>query len=142
MKMDEKLVRLRKEKGLTQLELAEAVKVSRQAVSKWESGSSVPSIENLKYLGELYSVPADYLVNDDIECIGCQEKITESPVKQQIGRKKYRWLIIAVCIIGLVMAGVMLYEKIIVEQPQNFNFAEMERDSWETTEADGFSMSW
>lgn len=100
MKMDEKLVRLRKEKGLTQLELAEAVKVSRQAVSKWESGSSVPSIENLKYLGELYSVPVDYLVNDDIECIGCQEKITESPVKQQIGRKKYRWLIIAVCIIG------------------------------------------
>lgn len=57
-------------------------------------------------------------------------------------KKKYRWLIIAVCIIGLVMAGVMLYEKIIVEQPQNFNFEEMERDSWETTEADGFSMSW
>ena len=40
MKLDEKLVHLRKEKGLTQLELAEAVNVSRQAVSKWESGVS------------------------------------------------------------------------------------------------------
>lgn len=38
MRLDEKLAHLRKKKGLTQLELAEAVKVSRQAVSKWESG--------------------------------------------------------------------------------------------------------
>ncbi len=38
MRLDEKLIHLRKEKGLTQLELAETVKVSRQAVSKWESG--------------------------------------------------------------------------------------------------------
>lgn len=69
MKLDEKLVRLRKEKGLTQLELAEAVKVSRQAVSKWEAGGSLPSTENLKSLSEIYGVPVDYLLNDldDIE---------------------------------------------------------------------------
>ncbi len=65
MRLDEKLVRLRKEKGLTQLELAEAVKVSRQAVSKWESGGGMPSTENLLGLSELYGVPVDYLLNEE-----------------------------------------------------------------------------
>lgn len=65
MKLDEKLVRLRKKKGLTQLELAEAVKVSRQAVSKWESGGEMPSTENLLGLSELYRVPVDYLLNEE-----------------------------------------------------------------------------
>lgn len=65
MRLDEKLVHLRKEKGLTQLELAEAVKVSRQAVSKWESGGGVPSTENLKGLSELYGVSVDFLLNEE-----------------------------------------------------------------------------
>lgn len=67
MKLDEKLVRLRKEKGLTQLELAEAVKVSRQAVSKWEAGGAVPSTDNLKGLSDLFGVPVDFLLNDEDE---------------------------------------------------------------------------
>ena len=58
------LSRLRKEKGMTQLELAEAVEVSRQAVSKWESGSALPSTEKLRSLSELYGVSADYLLNE------------------------------------------------------------------------------
>ena len=65
MRLDEKLVHLRKEKGITQLELAEAVKVSRQAVSKWESGGGIPSTENLRGLSELYGVSIDYLLNED-----------------------------------------------------------------------------
>ncbi len=62
MKLDEKPVLLRKEKGLTQLELAETVGVSRQAVSKWESGGGMPSTENLSCLSRLYDVSVDYLL--------------------------------------------------------------------------------
>ena len=65
MKLEEKLVALRKEKGLTQLELAEMLNVSRQAVSRWEGGLAVPSLENLKYLGNLYNVPLEYLLSDN-----------------------------------------------------------------------------
>lgn len=65
MKLDEKLIYLRKKKGLTQLELAEAVNVSRQAVSKWESGGGTPSTENLRGLSELYGVSVDYLLNEE-----------------------------------------------------------------------------
>ena len=54
MKLVEKMVMLRKAKGLTQLQVAEKINVSRQAISKWESGSAVPSINNLKYLAELF----------------------------------------------------------------------------------------
>ena len=67
MKLEEKLVALRKEKGLTQLQLAEMLNVSRQAVSRWEGGLAVPSLENLKYLGNLYNVPLDYLLSDNEE---------------------------------------------------------------------------
>lgn len=62
MKLEEKLTALRKEKGLSQLELAEALGVSRQAVSRWEVGASAPGMENLLALSRLYGVPLDELV--------------------------------------------------------------------------------
>ena len=62
MKLEERLTALRKEKGLSQLELAEALGVSRQAVSRWEVGASAPGMENLLALSRLYGVPLDELV--------------------------------------------------------------------------------
>lgn len=56
MKLEEKLVSLRKAKGLSQMKLAEKMNVSRQAISRWETGAAIPSSENLKYLSDLYSV--------------------------------------------------------------------------------------
>ena len=54
MDLKKKLSQLRKEKGLTQLELAEALQVSRQAVSRWEVGTAVPTLDNLVSLsGEI-----------------------------------------------------------------------------------------
>ena len=57
MKLEEKLVSLRKAKGLSQMKLAEMMNVSRPAISRWEVGAAVPSTDNLKYLGRLYDVP-------------------------------------------------------------------------------------
>ncbi len=65
MKLEEKLVALRKAHGLSQLKLAEKINVSRQAVSRWEVGSAVPSTENLILLSELYGVSIDYLINGE-----------------------------------------------------------------------------
>lgn len=55
MKLEEKLVSLRKAKGLSQMKLAEKMNVSRQAISRWETGAAIPSSENLKYLSDLCS---------------------------------------------------------------------------------------
>lgn len=65
MKLEEKLVSLRKAKGLSQMKLAEKMNVSRQAISRWETGAAIPSSENLKYLSDLYSVSLDYLLSDE-----------------------------------------------------------------------------
>lgn len=67
MDLKKKLSQLRKAQGLTQLELSEALGVSRQAVSRWEVGTAVPSLENLVALSGLYNVTLDYLIHDELE---------------------------------------------------------------------------
>ena len=62
MEFHEKLLELRKSKGLTQEELAEALFVSRTAISKWESGRGYPSIDSLKEISHFFSVSIDELI--------------------------------------------------------------------------------
>ena len=65
MEFNEKLQELRKNKGLTQEELAEALYVSRTAISKWESGRGYPSIDSLKTIAKYFSVTIDELLSSD-----------------------------------------------------------------------------
>ena len=67
MKLADKIVDLRKSKGVSQEELAERLGVSRQAVSRWENGSAMPDAANLLQLSKLFGVTADYLLNDDYQ---------------------------------------------------------------------------
>ena len=67
MILRQKLKYLRKQMGLSQLELAVKLQVSRQAVSGWEAGSSKPSTENLQCMSKLYSVSLEYLLDDSQE---------------------------------------------------------------------------
>jgi len=75
MKFYEKLQKLRKEKGLSQEELAEMLGVSRQSVSKWESGVTYPETEKLLIISEIFGVTLDSLLKD-----GDMEKDTENRV--------------------------------------------------------------
>ena len=59
MEFNEKLQELRKQKGITQEELAEILFVSRTAISKWESGRGYPNIDSLKAIGKFYGVTID-----------------------------------------------------------------------------------
>ena len=81
MEFHEKLLELRKSKGMTQEELAEALFVSRTAISKWESGRGYPSIDSLKEISRFFSVTID-------ELICSQEMITaaENDKKESISR--------------------------------------------------------
>jgi transcriptional regulator with XRE-family HTH domain len=63
MEFNEKIQELRKQKGLTQEELAEKLYVSRTAISKWESGRGYPNIESLKAIAKFFSVTVDELLS-------------------------------------------------------------------------------
>ena len=67
MRFGEKLSFLRKKQGMTQMELAEKLDISRQAVSRWEQGTSEPSTENLVSIGKLFGVSVDDLVNESVQ---------------------------------------------------------------------------
>ena len=81
MELSEKLQELRRSRGLTQEELAEALFVSRTAVSKWESGRGYPGIDSLKEISRFFSVTIDELI--------CPREIitaAEDDKKAMIGR--------------------------------------------------------
>lgn len=66
MKLSEKIVELRKAKGMTQEELAAICNVSRQSISKWEADIALPETEKLLLLGEVFHVSMDVLLKDEL----------------------------------------------------------------------------
>jgi len=118
MTLDEKLIHLRKEKGMTQLELSEAVEVSRQAVSKWESGSALPSTEKLRSLSELYGVSVDYLLNDrkqEVEKIAPLPQEAEDDLKIPSREKRkiaVKWTaVVLVILFGVITIGMTIVNR-------------------------------
>ena len=116
MKLEEKLTTLRKEKRLTQADLSEAIRVSQQSISKWETGRALPSAENLKYLSELFGVSVDYLLNDDMteeakpkEQEPAPEPQTEEPQTEEAvfpekeKGKPVRWKYIAALLLAVLL---------------------------------------
>ena len=95
MEFNEKLQELRKNKGLTQEELAEALFVSRTAISKWESGRGYPNLDSLKEISRYFSVTIDDLI--------CSEEIiTAAENEKRACIKKYTVLIC--CALDIFMA--------------------------------------
>lgn len=126
MVLSEKLAALRKEHGYSQLYVAERLQVSRQAISRWEVGSSVPSTENLMELSRLYGVSLDDLVGHGAESLTQtapeREAVHEElvPQQQETGvinttKKKVYVAIVAVCITFLCLIAACLWS---LEQAQ------------------------
>ncbi len=107
MKLSEKLYSLRKKSGLSQEGLAEQLNVSRQAISKWESGVSVPESEKLIAISEYFNVSVDYLIKEEIESFDAFE--TDTRVNKAEVITKYIGL--GLCILGficLVVWGIVI----------------------------------
>lgn len=103
MEFNEKLQELRKSKGMTQEELAEALYVSRTAVSKWESGRGYPNIDSLKELSRFFSVSVDDLLSGD-KLISIAEKENKSNI-----RRMCDFLIGIVDLFSLILVVLPLY---------------------------------
>jgi len=69
MILSEKILMLRNQNGWSQEELAEKLNVSRQSVSKWEVGASIPDLDKIMLLSEIFGVTTDYLLKDSMEAV-------------------------------------------------------------------------
>ena len=66
MTLGEKIQKLRKQRGLSQEALAEKVTVTRQTISKWELGQSLPDLDFIAQLSDIFNVSSDYLIKDEM----------------------------------------------------------------------------
>lgn len=105
MELKEKLVDLRKKKGLSQAELAEAINVSRQAISRWEVGSAIPSADNLMWLSKFYEVSMDELMGVDTDDKQPTKKEQQITSKEPVFSNK---IAIILCVI-VVFIGVVAW---------------------------------
>ena len=101
MKFEEKLIKLRKEKALSQEELAEKLNVTRQTISKWELGQTKPDAEKLVEIAKFFEVSTDELLNEtDIS------KSTKS-YKESSVEIKNRNISIRIFILGIIIALIL-----------------------------------
>ena len=135
MELKEKIVALRKEKGLTQLAVAEKLNVSRQAISRWESGTALPSTDNLRCLSSLYEVPIDYLIKEDSER---KSDPDNEPVPDKLQHKNKKTVaIIVAALVGILAIGILCYfltrhnEKYI-----DIDVVDAESDQWDESQAE------
>ena len=96
MDFSEKLQELRKQKGLTQEELAQKLYVSRTAISKWESGRGYPSIDSLKEIAKFFCVTVDQLLSGE-------EVLTIAQEDQKQKQSHFRDLVFGLLDLSLVM---------------------------------------
>ncbi len=109
MRFEEKLIQLRKANALTQEQLAEKLNVSRQAVSRWESGESAPDMYNLSAICRCFGVSSDYLINDDFtsdEDIPIAQKKNDE-IKSVRKEHKILHLISAICFLFAALCSVL-----------------------------------
>lgn len=109
MKFSQKLMELRKGKGMSQGELADKLNVTRQKVSKWELDQTVPDMNKLKEISKLFDISLDELVND-IKITNPEGEYKESPIEKN-NKKISIILLISGIIIALILCGIGLIKQ-------------------------------
>lgn len=106
MTLGEKIQQIRKARALSQEQLAEQLNVSRQAVSKWELGESVPDIDKIIQLSKVFQVSTDYLLHDKIDSDADipAVKTSNDSLKKQYNMRTLFVVTTGTIIIGLFMS--------------------------------------
>lgn len=104
MDIGEKIQKLRKEKGLSQEALAEALGVSRQSVSKWESGAALPDTDKIIAMSELFGISTDFILKGDFA--PSEPAAPAPPAAKPPKRKKTARIIALVLALCIVVSAV------------------------------------
>ena len=113
MSFAKKMIELRKQQGLSQQDLADRLGVSRQAISRWETGAVQPLADSVKSLAQVFQVSTDYLLNDDLDTPTPPPTAQPAPPqeKPKSARKHRKWLLAlaAAAVLVLVTAAGTAY---------------------------------
>lgn len=114
MNFNEKLISLRKSMGLSQEELGAEIKVSRQTISKWESGQSYPDFQRLVLLSDYFGLTLDELIrNVDVADVRAKNQSNEKldSIYNDVGtaKKFIKWYLIIAGTAGLLALIAMVY---------------------------------
>ena len=95
MSFAKKMIELRKQNGLSQQDLADRLGVSRQAISRWETGAVQPLADSVKSLAQVFQVSTDYLLNDDLDTPTPPHSPQPAPPQEKPTptRKHRKWLL-------------------------------------------------
>ena len=95
MSLAKKMIELRKQNGLSQQDLADRLGVSRQAISRWETGAVQPLADSVKSLAQVFQVSTDYLLNDDLDDPTPPPTAQPAPPQEEpkSARKHRKWLL-------------------------------------------------
>lgn len=107
MELSQKLYLLRKKSGLSQEQLAERLDVSRQAISKWESGISIPESDKLVTISKYFEVSLDYLMKEDYEEPHNMNEHTNNTDKANRASRVVGLIVCIAGIIGLIVWGLL-----------------------------------
>lgn len=126
MNIGEKIYLLRKQKNLSQEALAERVNVTRQAVSKWELGTSVPELETVVALARTFGVSTDYLLSDEEPVSGTEPARTQPQQQDWMDKlpgflnrmfRRYGWLVgVYMAVVGALFAGIGLLARVMTRR--------------------------
>ena len=103
----ENIIQLRKQNKLTQVELAERLNYSDKAISKWERGESIPDVEILKKVAEMFGVTVDYLLTEN-----ASDSIQKFQIPKQANSNRIAIASLGVCIVWLVATIVYVYGRL------------------------------
>ena len=145
MTLDKKLARLRKKAGLSQAEVSEEMDVSRQAVTKWETGQSRPSTENLQSLSKLYNVPLEYLLDeseDELPAPAPVDPTAESGTGPETQKKEKRWIRKLVIGTVVLLVTAVLLTIFTIRNWNSVPIQSMADDGWNISETARFSIGW
>lgn len=137
MELSQKLKELRKKQGLTQLELAERLFVSRQAISGWEAGTSRPSTENLQSLSRLFNIPLETLLDDtQRRCRGRRQRsFRQRSQAKRRGQgtgtgermRRYKAIVMVIVLLAILLTtAVLAHRRTAQEKTGVMTFSEME----------------
>ena len=111
MTLGEKITELRKNKNLSQIQLAEQLGVSRQAISKWESGNTMPGIDSIIEISNFFDVTIDSLLKDgdDFTLNKTSNAYTENePITQKKEYKVSLWVTLLMMFVSFLIGGFMI----------------------------------